>query len=108
MDDTDLAKWLDAWRVDDSPPPSFQRSVWRAVATGGRDRNGLSFTALREWLSTGLSQPRFATAAVLGCIALSMLFAHHQAGQTRSRVENGLQARYVQSVDPFSVVAANP
>jgi len=108
MDDKDLAKSLDAWRVDDSVPCSFQQDVWRAIARGGREKGGVSFDAVQDWLTARLSRPSFATAAVLGCIALSMLFAHLQAGQTRSRVENGLQARYVQSVDPFSVVATNP
>ena len=107
MDEKDLAKWLESWRVNDAVPPSFQQNVWRALARDGREERRFSLDTVRDWLSARLSQPRFAAAALLGCVVLSMLFAHLQAGQMRARVENGLHARYVQSLDPFSLVAAN-
>lgn len=104
MDD-ELREKLASWTVQPEIPADFQSGVWRKIAA--RESNSpkspfLSLLAIR-WI--GL--PRLAICVIvlggLGGAGLGLI----ESSQANTKNWKMLEARYVQSIDPYVHLAAN-
>ncbi len=105
MDD-ELEKQLPKWNPDISIPVRFQAEVWQRIAAREAARRDSIWRRVREWISTELPKPQYATALIALGVTLSIGVAHVQARQTNTKHWGELEARYVTSIDPAVRVAA--
>jgi hypothetical protein len=98
MDD-ELRKQLALWRVKPEIPPDFQRGVWSRIAARELKLSNDSLSGALSW--NWLTQPRLAVfALVLGGFT-GAAFGLVESGQANTRNWKVLEAKYVQSVDPY-------
>jgi hypothetical protein len=98
MDDDQLKEKLALWEVRPEIPPDFQRNVWQKI-TVRESKPKLSLFG--SWSTSWLRPPRLATCAIiLGGLAGTGL-GLIEASQANSRNWKTLEAKYVQSVDPY-------
>lgn len=98
-----LSALLRSWQVPAEPPPRFADAVWRRIA------NEESATAASSapvspfsWLIGWLGRPRVAWLYVLTLFALGAGAGMVRGNAQASRLADGLQGRYVASIDPFA------
>jgi len=98
MDDDQLKEKLASWEVRPEIPPDFQRNVWQKI-TVRESKPKLSLFG--SWSTSWLRPPRLATCAIiLGGLA-GTGFGLIESSQANSRNWKTLEAKYVQSVDPY-------
>ncbi len=102
----ELEKQLSKWNADVSIPPRFQAEVWQRIAAREAARRDSIWRKLREWTSTELPKPQYATALIALGVTLSIGVAHVQAQQTNLKHWRQLEARYVSSINPVEQAAA--
>jgi hypothetical protein len=101
MDDDELRQKLASWEVRPEIPPDFQRNVWQKIAVR-ESKPKLSLFA--RWDISWLRPPRLAICAILlGGLAGTGL-GLIESSQANSRNWQNLEAKYVQSVDPYEQV----
>lgn len=100
MNPDDLSEKLRAWQVDPRVPASFQRDIWRRIASRQAARGTLWRQAL-AWLGGQLSRPAPALAVVALSFALSLGIAHERAEDSNARSWKELEARYAASINPL-------
>jgi hypothetical protein len=98
MDDDQLRQKLASWEVRPEIPPDFQRNVWQKIAV----RESMPRLPLfGNWNISWLRAPQLATCAIiLGGLA-GTGFGLIESSQANSRNWKNLEAKYVQSVDPY-------
>ncbi len=106
MIDDELEKQLSKWNPDVSIPPRFQANVWQRIAAREAARRNSLWRRVREWISTDLPKPQYATALIALAVTLSIGVAHVQAQQTNMKHWRQLEARYVSSINPGAQAAA--
>jgi hypothetical protein len=102
MDDQDLTKLLRGWKVSSPVPARFEADVWQRIAAADNTDVNL-LTLFRTWLAQAFARPTVAftyAAVLLLAGALSGLW---QAQTASERVTERLEARYVQSIDPYQM-----
>jgi hypothetical protein len=98
MDDDELRQKLAAWEVRPEIPPDFQRNVWQKIAVRESKPKLLLFG---NWNISWLGIPRLATCTIiLGGLAGTGL-GLIESSQANSRNWKSLEAKYVQSIDPY-------
>ncbi len=98
MDDDQLRQKLAAWEVRPEIPPDFQRNVWQKIAVR---ESKPKLPLFGDWNISWLRMPRLATCAiVLGGLAGTGL-GLIESSQANSRNWKSLEAKYVQSIDPY-------
>jgi len=98
MDDDQLKKKLASWEVQPEIPPDFQRNVWQKIAVRESEPKWSFFGG---WDISWLRPARLATCAIiLGGLA-GTGFGLIESSQANSRNWKTLEAKYVQSVDPY-------
>jgi hypothetical protein len=95
MDDDELRQRLASWEVRPEIPSDFQRNVWQKIAVRESKPKMLSFGDW--WLRTS----RLATCAVIfgGLVGTGLGLV--ESYQANSRNWKSLEAKYVQSIDPY-------
>jgi hypothetical protein len=101
MDDDQLRQKLASWEVRPEIPPDFQRNVWQKIAVRESKRKMLWF---RNWTISWLRTPALATCVIVfgGLVGTGLGFV--ESSQANSRNWKSLEAKYVQSIDPYEHV----
>jgi hypothetical protein len=98
MDDDQLRQKLASWEVRPEIPPDFQRNVWQKIAVR-ESKPKLAFFG--NWDLSWLRPPRLATCAILLGGLAGTGFGLVESSLANSRNWKTLEAKYVQSVDPY-------
>ena len=97
---TQLERALQNWRVTTPLPPRFQEGVWKRIESA--ELPGTSVAgALRAWFTTAFARPAFAVAYVSVLLVAGLAIGFVQASHKAARWDRQLEARYVQSIDPY-------
>jgi hypothetical protein len=95
-----LKQVLEEWRVTSPLPPRFREQVWKRIE--GRSAPKISIVdALQTWFTTTFDRPAFAVAYVSLLLALGLALGFAEASHRSAEVSRHLEARYVQSIDPY-------
>jgi|GEM_PF-639667 hypothetical protein len=98
MDDDQLRQKLASWEVRPEIPPDFQRNVWQKIEVR---ESKPKLPLFGNWSISWLRTPGLATCAIiLGGLA-GTGFGLIESSQTNSRNWKSLEAKYVQSIDPY-------
>ena len=99
-DDTNLGRLLQEWRVTAPLPPRFNEEVWKRIE---RDETpAISIRdAVRAWIAGAFARPAFALGYVSVLLVTGLAIGLVQASQKTARWDRQLEARYVQSIDPY-------
>jgi hypothetical protein len=101
MDDDQLRQKLASWEVRPEIPPDFQRNVWQKIAVG---ESKPKLPLFGNWNISWLSTPALAACVVVlgGLVGTGLGFV--ESSQANSRNWKSLEAKYVQSIDPYEHV----
>jgi len=95
-----LDKTLQEWRVTTPLPPRFQEQVWQRIERAETPSPSLA-EVMRGWFAAAFARPAFAIAYVSALLVAGLVMGFVQAGQKTARWDRQLEARYVQSIDPY-------
>ena len=105
--DSDLRKKLAAWRIEARLPEDFQQRVWKRIAVREASNfDSPSLTWLRI-LAARFSVPRLALAAVAAGLLIGTTTGVVEASHWNSATWNHLEAKYVQSIDPYQRIPSS-
>ena len=96
----ELEGLLQEWRVTAPLPPRFSEQVWKRIERAAVPSIS-TVDALRAWFAMAFAKPAFAVAYVSVLIATGLLLGFFQANHRAAQWERQLEARYVQSIDPY-------
>jgi hypothetical protein len=97
MDD-ELKKKLASWKVQPEIPPDFQRSVWQKIAVR---ESKPKLPLLGDWSISLLRTPRLAACAIFLGAFVGAGLGLAESSQANSRNWKSLEAKYVQTIDPY-------
>ena len=109
LSDSELREKLAAWRVE-AGLPDFQQRVWKRIAM--RDAADVD-PAWLIWLRSCLisvtqtSLPRLALAAIAIALLIGTTTGVLEASRWNAATWNRLEARYVQSIDPYQRIPSS-
>jgi hypothetical protein len=95
-----LEQVLQEWRVTSPLPPRFREQVWQRIDRTAAAKISIS-EVLQVWFATAFARPAFAFAYVSVLLALGLALGFVQANRRSAEVSQQLEARYVQSIDPY-------
>ena len=110
LSDSELREKLAAWRIEAQVPRDFQQRVWKRIAV--REAANID-PAWLIWLksllisATRVSVPRLALAAVAVGLLIGTTTGLVAASRWNSLTWNRLEAKYVQSIDPFQRIPSS-
>ena len=102
--DSELREKLAAWRCEARLPDDFQQRVWKRIAAREAANCGLSWPIGLERPSIfgqRFSVPRLALAAIGIGLLIGTTTGVVEASRWNSVTWNRLEAKYVQSIDPY-------
>jgi hypothetical protein len=106
--DSELREKLAAWRIEADLPHDFQQRVWKRIAV--REAANID-PAWLTWLKThfisATQVPRFALSAVLVGLLTGTTTGVIEASRWNSVTWNRLEAKYVQSIDPYQRIPSS-
>lgn len=98
--DRQLEGLLQEWRVTSPLPPRFGEQVWKRIERVEVTRISV-VDAVRTWVAMAFARPAFAFAYVSVLVAVGLALGFLQANQKTAEWDRQLEARYVQSIDPY-------
>ena len=98
--DTELKSLLQEWRVTSPLPPRFGEQVWKRIERAEVPSISL-IDAVRAWFAMAFARPAFAVAYVSALLIMGLTLGFVQASNKATSLERQLEARYVQSIDPY-------
>jgi hypothetical protein len=104
LSDSELREKLAAWRIEERLPPDFQRRVWKRIAAreaGNVDPPWLTWLGSLLIPATQVSVPRLALTAIALGLLVGTTTGVVEASRWNSATWNRLEAKYVQSIDPY-------
>lgn len=104
--DAQLDALLHEWKTDAALPPRFQEEVWRQIAHEDTWVKVPWWGELWQSLEAAFRRPAVAVAYVSVLLMVGIGAGLLQAREKASQVEHTLEARYLQSVDPYLKVKA--
>ena len=110
LSDSELREKLAVWRIEAQLPRDFQQRVWKRIAT--REEVNVD-PAWLVWLNgllisaTRVSVPRLAMTAVTVGLLVGTATGLVEASRWNSVTWNRLEAKYVQSIDPFQRIPSS-
>ena len=110
LSDSELREKLAAWRIEGELPPDFQQRVWkRIVIRDAGDVDPPWLTWLRSLLISGtpVSVPRFALTAIAIGLLIGSTTGVVEASRWNAATWNRLEAKYVQSIDPYQRIPSS-
>ncbi|HXT39243.1 MAG TPA: hypothetical protein VN887_04380 [Candidatus Angelobacter sp.] len=99
--DARLGRLLNEWKPDAVLPPRFQEGVWRRIAQGDDSTRDWRWTDLLQPIEACFRRPALAVAYVAVLLMVGIGAGLLQAREKASQIDHGLQARYLQAVDPY-------
>lgn len=97
---TPLDRALQEWRVTTPLPPRFQEQVWQRIERAAAPSLSLA-DVVRGWFITAFARPAFAFAYVSALLVTGLVLGFVQASHKSATWDRQLEARYVQSIDPY-------
>jgi hypothetical protein len=110
LSDSELREKLAAWRIEAQVPRDFQQRVWKRIAV--REAANID-PAWLIWLkslltsATRVSVQRLALTAVIVGLLIGTTTGLVEASRWNSVTWNRLEAKYVQSIDPFQRIPSS-
>ena len=110
LSDSELRDKLAAWRVEAQVPRDFQQRVWKRIAV--REAANID-PAWLIWLKnllisvTSVSVQRLALTAVVVGMLIGTTTGLVEVSRYNSLTWNTLEAKYVQSIDPFQRIPSS-
>ena len=110
LSDSELREKLAAWRIEAQVPRDFQQRVWKRIAV--REAANID-PAWLIWLksllisATRVSVPRLALTAIVAALLIGTTTGLVAASRWNSLTWNRLEAKYVQSIDPFQRIPSS-
>jgi hypothetical protein len=104
LSDSELREKLAAWRIEEQLPPDFQQRVWKRIATreaGNVDPPWLTWLGTLLISATRVSVPRLALTSIAIGLLIGTTTGVVEASRWNSVTWNRLEAKYVQSIDPY-------
>ena len=98
--DTELKSLLQEWRITSALPPRVTEQVWKRIERAEVPSISL-VDAVRAWFAMAFARPAFAVAYVSALLVVGLTLGFVQANIKSARWERQLEARYVQSIDPY-------
>jgi hypothetical protein len=90
---------LKKWTLDVSVPTNFNSVVWRRI----EERRCVSIVAaIRQWLTELFARPAVAVAYLSLTLISGLAVAQVQSSKVLRDRDSRMEARYVQSVDPYA------
>jgi hypothetical protein len=99
--DDRLTRLLSDWRLETNLPPRFQEDVWKRIARAENAGAPSFLGQLWNVLDAAFRRPVPAVAYVTVLVAIGLSVGMLRARETTSRLDHTLEARYLQSVDPY-------
>lgn len=99
--DARLSRLLQEWKPDPVLPPSFQEGVWRRIGQGDTGVKIRWWTDFLQSIEAGFRRPAMAVAYVAVLLMVGIGAGLLQAREKASQIDHSLQARYLQTVDPY-------
>src|ERR1041385_3169294 len=96
-----LGDALHEWRVDAALPPRFPERVWQRIARTEAVRTGALRTGWWQWFDALLARRGIAVSYVVLWLLVGVCVGAWQARHQAARMEGDLEARYLQTVDPY-------
>jgi hypothetical protein len=91
---------LKKWALDASVPSNFNSVVWRRLEA---HRCVSILEAIRQWLTELFARPTVAFAYLSVALVIGLAAGQVQSLKVIRERDSQLEARYVQSVDPYSI-----
>ena len=110
LSDSELREKLAAWRIEAQLPRDFQQRVWKRIATreaGNVDPPWLTWLGTLLISATQVSVPRLALAAIAIGLLIGSTTGVVEASRWNAATWNRLEARYVQSIDPYQRIPSS-
>ena len=110
LSDSELREKLAAWRIEAQVPRDFQQRVWKRIAV--REAANID-PAWLIWLksllisATRVSALRLALTSVVVGLLIGTTTGLVEASRWNSVTWNRLEAKYVQSIDPFQRIPSS-
>ena len=104
LSDSELREKLAAWRIEEQLPPDFQQRVWKRIATreaGNVDQPWLTWLGTLLISATQVSVLRLALTSIAIGLLIGSTTGVVEASRWNSATWNRLEAKYVQSIDPY-------
>ena len=105
--DSDLREKLAAWRIEARLPGDFQQRVWKRIAVREAANIDSSWLTWLRILAARFSVPRLALAAVVAGLLIGTTTGVVEASRWNSATWNRLEAKYVQSIDPYQRIPSS-
>jgi uncharacterized protein involved in cysteine biosynthesis len=99
--DSDLREKLAAWRIEARLPDDFQQRVWKRIAVREAANIDSAWLAWLRILAARFSVLRLALTAVVAGLLIGTTAGVVEASRWNSATWNRLEAKYVQSIDPY-------
>jgi hypothetical protein len=104
LSDSELREKLASWRIEAQLPRDFQQRVWKRIATreaGNVDPPWLIWLGSLLISATQVSVPRLALTSIAIGLLIGSTTGVVEASRWNSATWNRLEAKYVQSIDPY-------
>ena len=105
--DSDLREKLAAWRIEARLPANFQQRVWKRIAVREAANIDSSWLTWLRILAARFSVPRLALTAVVAGLLIGTTTGVVEASRWNSATWNRLEAKYVQSIDPYQRIPSS-
>ena len=110
LSDSELREKLAAWRVEAGLPQNFQQRVWKRISMrDAADVDPPWLIWLRSCLisATQASLPRLALTSIAIGLLIGTTTGVLEASRWNAATWNRLEARYVQSIDPYQRIPSS-
>ena len=105
--DSDLREKLAAWRIEARLPDDFHQRVWKRIAAREAANIDSLWLAWLRVLAVRFSVPRLALTAVVAGLFIGTTTGVVEASRWNSATWNRLEAKYVQSIDPYQRIPSS-
>ena len=110
LSDSELREKLAAWRIEAQLPPDFQQRVWKRISmreVGNVDPPWLTWLGSLLISAMQVSVPRLALTAIAIGLLIGTTTGVVEASRWNSATWNRLEAKYVQSIDPYQRIPSS-
>ena len=110
LSDAELREKLAAWRIEAQLPHDFRQRVWNRIAVreaANVDPPWLTWLKSRLISATRVSISRLSLTAVVVGLLIGTTTGVIEASRWNSATWNRLEARYVQSIDPYQRIPSS-
>ena len=110
LSDSELREKLAAWRIEARLPRDFQQRVWKRIAmheAANAEPSWLTWLKSRLISAARVSVPRLALTAIAVGLLIGTTTGVAEASRWNSATWNRLEAKYVQSINPFQRIPSS-